>query len=261
MQEKLLSVLIPAFGNISGVSRILESFALLDCTEIIVSDDSIELVHQQAIKALCETYEAEYVEGPRQGAIYNWNYLLKRINTPYYVIIHHDESFSDMNWLQKIDFMRDDKIYILPYMVQSHKNRWRWHSSAQQKEHFQFWSDYLAYYNFIGPTACIILPSSKVVEFDSNLKWLVDCEWYYRNLCGQKFSSLVYLTESYVKSYHYQNSITWGSNNTLRNLFNTEAKYISKKYTRSFQKRNLVFVKLLMRLKFLSEWIKRYEIE
>ena len=75
MSEKLLDILIPAYGHPDGVAKILALVSSDKRANIIVSDDSSKKSDIKTIKELCALSGVTYKKGPQSGAVSNWNFL------------------------------------------------------------------------------------------------------------------------------------------------------------------------------------------
>ena len=101
--KKIISVLIPTYNQIDTFNKILSIYSNHPKVKIIVSDDSTELNIQKKIKKLCEEKEILYFRGPQTNAIKNWNFLLEKIDTPFFVLNHHDDCPNNLNFLDHLD--------------------------------------------------------------------------------------------------------------------------------------------------------------
>lgn len=180
--KHLISVLVPTYNDFEGFLNVLNFYSKDDRVKIIISDDSSNVKIRNAIKKKCIDENIEYLEGPRSLPIINWNNLMQFIDTPYFVINHHDEYPNNLLFL---DLLESGKIGLLILPITSYSGGKPPHKiySWQQKlfSRICLISPNASFNMLLSPTASLIVNSkAKDVFFDLNLKWFVDCDWYYR---------------------------------------------------------------------------------
>ena len=99
-----LCILVPAYNYYNGMLRIYDSILDHPDISLIISDDSDD---ECAIKLrnLIENADDQrfsYHKGSKTGAADNWNSLVERVNAEFYVLMHHDETFSDFDFLDNL---------------------------------------------------------------------------------------------------------------------------------------------------------------
>ena len=156
--NKLLTVLIPTYNNYELFLRIIDIYLTDERVKILVSDDSDNYIEKNLIKLFCKKNDIDYFEGPKKSAGENWNYLIKMISTPFFVLNHHDEYPNNLKFL---DALKNKEIGLLILPCSSKIGRASYHSifSLQQKIFSKIclcWPN--ASFNMIlAPTACVIV--------------------------------------------------------------------------------------------------------
>ena len=79
--------------------------------------------------------------------------------------------------------------------------------------------------NTIGTTSCLTILNNDILLFDTNLKWFVDCEYYYR--LYKKHGLPKILPDIMFIQYLWDGQTT---NSITEDLVNTEAEYIKIKH-------------------------------
>ncbi len=229
----LISVLIPTFNNYEGFLNVLNFYSKDKRVKIIVSDDSSDFLIRNAIKKKCGEKSIKYLDGPKSLPVDNWNSLMQLIDTPFFVINHHDEYPSNLLFLDLLE-PKNVGLLILPITSYSNGNSPHKIYSWQQKifSTICLFSPNASFNMFLSPTASLIVNSKvKDIFFDTNLKWFVDCDWYYRVLFEIKkyklkiqFSSI-----SRIISVQAHNSISSSISKNLKKQISIEKPFLYKK--------------------------------
>ncbi len=230
MKNKL-TVLVPTFNNNKALTKIIDVYKNDQRVEIIVSDDSDNKREKSLIKSSCEVANVHYFEGPRTYPVDNWNKLLKMVNTPFFVLNHHDEYPDNLDFLDELD---NEKLGLLILPCSSKVPGRNFHN-------IETWQQYIftkfcrlfnnASFNMLlAPTASVIVSNDlKDILFDKNLKWYVDAEWYlklFNEVKFKKFKTKFY-PFSRVFSIQASNSITLSLKNRLKEQIKYEKKYLN----------------------------------
>ena len=229
--KKLLTVIIPTYNQIEIFEKIINTYSINPKIKIIVSDDSDNLICKEKIKGLCKLKKIDYYDGPQVSAVDNWNFLLEKIDTPFFVLNHHDEYPNNLNFINKINSKVG--IILLPCSSYVSNKLYRKFYSWQQKLHillFRFYPNVLINL-FLAPTAAVIVNTKfKSVKFNKKLKWHVDTEWYYRLIKISKEYKLdfIFSENSRIISFQSTNSITFRIKKELKNIINYEKKLLKK---------------------------------
>ena len=231
--KKILTVLIPTYNSYKYFLRVIKSYQFDNRVKIIVSDDSDDNYEKVLIKAHCEKLKINYVNGPNTFAVKNWNKLLEKIDTPFFVLNHHDDFPTNLEFLNKLT---EEKIGLIIMPCSSKKNGKNFHNMSS-------WQQYIfskvcllfpnASFNMIlSPTAGLVVNSKlKNIYFDENLTWYVDAEWYQRLFLSAKFMNLKYIFfhKSRIISIQNKNSITIKLKENLKKQIISEKRYLSSR--------------------------------
>ena len=220
--EKIISVLIPTFNQTASFTKIVSIYSKHPKVKIIVSDDSSEPNIQEKIKNFCIKREILYFKGPQSNAIKNWNFLLEKVNTPFFILNHHDDCPNNLAFLDHLD-KNNTGILLLPCTSYVSNKKFMKVSSRHQKIHinlFRYFPNVLINL-FIAPTASVVINKKlSFNKFNERLKWYVDNEWYYRLIkdCRDKKLNFSFFSESRIISNQTQKSITFKIKNDLERI-------------------------------------------
>lgn len=189
-----VSICIPAYLNAAGIARLLKTIKQQNYTdyEVIITDDSPDnSVGETAKNSGIENLQYHKNE-KRLGATANWNAAVHYAKGEYIKIMHHDDWFADENSLAAFVKMLDEN----PQADLAFCGTWQVTLSGEgteteerfsrhiSKEHCELirkdWRN-LFFGGYIGaPSATIYRNVS--VDYEEQLKWLVDVEFYMRLL-------------------------------------------------------------------------------
>ena len=225
----ILSVLIPTYNDYKLFLRSVKTYLNNKRVIILVSDDSDDHNEKNLIKMFCIRNNINYFDGPRISPGENWNYLLRKINTPFFVLNHHDEYPTNLEYLDILN-SQNIGLVILPCSSKVGKGPKINNFSWQQKWFSaisMLWPN--ATFNMvIAPTASLIINNKyKNILFDNKLKWFIDAEWYSRlffKLRKDK-NKIIFFPESRIISYQSKNSITQSLKGKLKSQIIKEKEY------------------------------------
>ena len=234
--KKLISILIPTYNQTNIFEKIVVLYSTNPKVKIIVSDDSDDAKIRERIKATCHLKNISYFLGPQRSAVDNWNFLLEKVDTPFFVLNHHDEFPNNLFYLDYLDQLDKDKTGLLLMACTSYVNNKPYMrlSSRHQKLHFAFFKNFPnATINlFLAPTASVIVNSKlKKNIFDKDLSWYVDCEWYYKllsSISSQKLK-IIFFKKSRIISKQTNQSITYKIRSKLEKIKKYEIIKLRKK--------------------------------
>ncbi len=231
--KKFLTVLIPTYNSYQCFLKVIKSYQNDNRVKIIVSDDSDDNYEKDLIKSHCEKLKIDYINGPNLSAVKNWNKLLQKIETPFFVLNHHDDHPNNLAFLDQLE---NDKIGLIILACSSKVTGKNFHklNSWQQKI---FTKICLLFPNaslnmILAPTASLIVNSRfKNIYFDENLTWFVDAEWYIRLFSSAKILKLKsnFYNKSRIISIQNENSITVKIKENLKKYIINEKLYLSSK--------------------------------
>lgn len=198
-----VSICIPAYNNLSGIKRLLESIQIQDFNdyEIIITDDTTDDSISSFIQSL-NNNSIIYVKNLKQlGSPENWNAALSLATGAYIKIMHHDDWFTFSDSLTKfIDLLERDKESQFAFSGSRQfelSTSTFFDRSITTKQVSLLKNDIrlLIAGNFIGAPSATIFKRNNL-RFDKALKWLVDIDFYINYLKGT--TSLLYTKEPLV---------------------------------------------------------------
>lgn len=226
----MISIVIPAYKNVDLVKKALESVFRQNYQnyEVILVDDTPD----ESVKKICSIFKTPklhyYHNTPPKGAVDNWNYGLSLANGNNIILLHHDESFINPDFLERIESLLNNYSFVIhnkKILLSSKEKRERipnWLKTAIIKMKYPIFS-----MNVIGPCACVAFRREIMEKFDNRLHWKVDTEWYYRIL--QKADSMYYSPNREILSIHgHEDQIT--SSLDIKKVNMQDIKVIKEKY-------------------------------
>lgn len=240
----MISIVVPTYNSLSLLKKVLSCLSNQTTKnyEIIVVDDSSNNEIEDYLQT--KTAVRYYHNRPALGAVNNWNYGLSLAKGEYVILHHHDEYFLGENHLSKIleELNHNDVVVSNVKVATSNDKEHTLGIPSFVKKIFLKRPELFFLINVIGPSACFAVKKSVCQQFDKNLVWKVDSEWYYRIL---KNSRVSYLDDFYVHSFHgHSEQIT--QNIDIKSKDRQDNIYLRKKYSR-----NLFIIILLCISKFL----------
>jgi len=230
VSKKLLDILIPAYGNADGIEKILAVVGSNERSNIIVSDDSSKPSDIKSIRGLCARHSVIYKTGPRSGAVANWNFLLSLASSTYCVLVHHDECFSNTTFISELDAMQGSiEAMVLPVVVTNTKNISRYVYSWQQNILIRCFRSFGPMLNILGgPTALLIFKTPRSSEFNPDLVYQVDCEWYSNVLTGVDNKDILFYRGTKIVSTFFSDSITNNIRANLKKIVKADKEVLSQ---------------------------------
>ena len=258
---KLLTVLIPTYNNHELLSRLLKTYLKDSRVLILVSDDSDNYREKNLIECICKDNNISYFEGTKKSPPENWNYLLSMVNTPFFVLNHHDEYPDNLNFVDIID-SNNIGLIILPCSSKVGNGPLHKLFSWQQKYFSQICmlSPNASLNMILAPTASVIVNSRyKNVFFDQKLKWFVDAEWYIKlfSLSSYDKRKILFYSYSRIFSFQAKNSITKSLKENLKQQIKKEKDYlrikglIPTRIVSLFQLLSLILISLRSKLNII----------
>jgi len=226
-----VSICIPAYNNPAGIERLLKSIEGQSYRdfEIIITDDSTDERVKMVVdnSPLTIIYEKNTIH---DGSTANWNKAINLAKGDYIKIMHHDDWFNGKDSLKElVDLLDSNADAVLAFsgtlQVNGENSYTRFTSPEEAELVSNNWKNLFLGNTFGAPSSVIHRVGDK--RYDTNLKWLVDMEFYMQLLKdGGKF---VYTEKPLIAIGMSDEQITQGciSNKEL-NWF--EYKYVFKKY-------------------------------
>jgi len=198
---KTFTIVIPAYNQLSLLQRALESVLRQEEAdyEIIISDDSSGDKIEQYVQQLGNR-DIHYVRHQQgKGAADNWNDGLQMATGQYLILMHHDEEMAENDYLKRVRQQMEQGADITISTICVNGQKKRRHGNRWLKEYVCNHPTLLFLLNVIGPCACLTFRRELLQSFNTDLRWLVDVEWYYRMLHDRKPVCIHTLT---IQSHH-----------------------------------------------------------
>lgn len=237
-----LSLLVPAYEYPTGVRRILDLFeaAQPHGVECLVNDDSTDDSVEAAVRAhpCFSSGRVSYVRNrPGLGAVHNWNALLQRATGEYILFMHHDECPADPGFfdqLRRIVQTERPRHVVLNCLLPAPFGRWRSHMPPTLRRWMlRRWPTHLLRHNTFGPPSVFVTQRQCAQPFDTDLKWLVDVDWYVRSLQSHDLGG-IFVSDLCVLSVPRTEgqSITAALGNSVATLVQLESRTIEQRLGR-----------------------------
>lgn len=185
-----VSICIPTYNQTQHLEKLMQSIIMQDYHdfEVVISDDS---THDDVFN-LIESYKIKlpgkiryYRNIPSLGSPENWNFAISLAKYDIIKIMHHDDYFSTSASLSRIMKEFNDKKDLSVCFCGGYTNvrgNIRNHTTALKvaKEYFRK-PHRLFFENVLGSPSSLCV-KKHILQFDKNLKWLVDVQAYYKIL-------------------------------------------------------------------------------
>jgi glycosyltransferase involved in cell wall biosynthesis len=228
------TIAIPSyeFGGKGGelIDQTLEdlTYQTFEDFEVVVSDHSPDDFDD--VKNSCEKWsddlDIRYFRNKenRGNAASNFNFVVNKSSGEYIKFLCQDDSLygSSVLW-STMNALKETKANWLASAY--------WHADSNRElllnVHYPKMNDRIYVVNTIGTPSGVTIKNfgKEIPEFDTNLSYCFDCDFYYRFY--KKFGSPVILNIPTVVNLIWENSITSG---VSQELINKESEYIIKKY-------------------------------
>jgi len=248
MKKNLLTILIPAFNSYQGVENLIELLKNKKNIVILVSDDSSNDKVAHAIESYISKLNNSNISYVKHEStsnpVDNWNSLLDKVDSKFFMVVHHDETFSNTLF---VDYLEKNQSYIdlmvLPICIRYSRSVFRNVSSQLQKLIFKLFRKHGSVINFLlGPCSILVIKTDFLAYFDRDLVLYVDNEWYKRSFIKIKDKDVTFFSKSKVISDVTQNSITKKIAPDLKAVIKSDLKILKDKYPR-----DIILIKPLIR--------------
>ncbi|HTA27143.1 MAG TPA: glycosyltransferase [Bacteroidia bacterium] len=200
-----VSICIPAYKQITILRKVLDSVLMQSFGnyEVIISDDS----PNGAVEILLREFDFQgrlrYSRNEiALGSPANWNYAISLANGEYIKILHSDDFFTSAQSLAKYVELLDDNPEVdfafsaTEILKLPSGNKELFSCSQKHLKRIQAEPEFLFFRNVIGAPSATIYRRNINLEYDINLKWLVDVDFYMRILYKNK--SIAYSPEPLI---------------------------------------------------------------
>ena len=248
--EPILSVCIPAYKYSEGVQRILDKLENRYDIEILISEDKSDAPLQIEFKD--KDCVRHIVNMEPTGAVNNWNMVIGKAKGRYIWLLHHDDEpifFPSLSNL--LEELSEDNLPDCIYVSKLLSDKRYLFRLNRLKPILLRYSSNIFFLNYLGAPSNIIFPRKALINFDNNLQWYVDCDWYFRLFNQNEFRSKFNLFG--IKTHLYDESITNSLDKEINSISKKEIQYIINKYNFSYLKS--VALKFFLYLKFVNKII------
>lgn len=176
-----ISVLIPAYINNKKELKLLIynlnqiKLQKMKDFEVVISDDSPSNIVEKYVKNI-KDIDIKYIKNSgKKGIGGNTNNAMLHASGDLFHILYQDDYFFSEN---SLDTIVENFDYNAKWMVSAYfhtKNRNEFFNL-----HIPSWNNEIYIRNTIGTASCLTILNEDIILFDENLKWFVDCEYYYR---------------------------------------------------------------------------------
>lgn len=226
---KTFSVAIPVYEmRGAGVEALDFSFQQLASQsftdfDIVIGDHSVNNEIEELCKTWSSVLDIHYFrnEENRGNPASNANFVMKKSTGKYIKFICQDDWLLDSFSLQNIaNELYDDPNWLFTSYLHSQDRK------SYYNYHLPKLNLNIAYVNTLGtPSAMTVKNMPDFPEFDTNLGYAYDCDFYCRML--QKFGEPKIIDRATMVNYIWPNSITSGID---QQLIDRESLYIINKY-------------------------------
>lgn len=190
-----VSICIPAYCQVEYLRETLKSIANQDFQdfELIVSDDSPDNSVRDLLSEFDFDSRLRYVKNHSAlGSPENWNSALRLARGEYVKIMHHDDHFIRADALSLFVKLLDDNAdadFAFCATIVNHVD------AGMKRVHFaterqlaDLAEDPASIFvgNCIGAPSATICRRSASLEYDRQMKWLVDIDYYFRMLMNNR---------------------------------------------------------------------------
>ncbi|MEO8413522.1 MAG: glycosyltransferase family 2 protein [Ginsengibacter sp.] len=209
-----VSVCIPAYNQVKYLKRTIDS--ILNQTfsdyEIIITDDSSTDIVFNLVQEYQMPEKIKYHKNlPTLGSPENWNESIRKASGEYIKIVHHDDWLNSNESLAKYVKLLDDNLdadlgFSATRVVKQDGTEYTHQLSDGQLEIVKLNPLVLFRDNFIGAPSAVIFRKNTNILFDPKIKWLVDKEYYIRQLENNK--NIVYDPELLIVTFLAEGRVT-----------------------------------------------------
>jgi glycosyltransferase involved in cell wall biosynthesis len=204
-----VSICIPTYKQVEHLRKTLSSIVEQEFTdyEVIISDDSPDDSVKNLLKEFTFTNPIIYVQHlPALGSPSNWNHAMQLAKGEYIKILHHDDYFTSPQSLRKfVELLDQNPNSTFAFsgttvdLLALHTTKQHYCAAIQFKKMKQQ-PDQLFFTNYIGAPSATIIRNTSICFFDTQLKWLVDVDWYMQLLYAN--ANVAYTQEPLICTVH-----------------------------------------------------------
>jgi glycosyltransferase involved in cell wall biosynthesis len=230
--NKTLSIAIPIYEyNGKGTDVLnfsLNQLLLQTCQdfELVISDHSIDDAIEKECKRWSNYFDLKYLrnENDRGSGASNFNSCLKNCTGKIIKLLCADDYFFSRDAIQITLDAFDDETNFLATAYFHTRNRVNYYSP-----HYPQMNENIKMVNTIGTPSCVAIRNFEdMPEFDKNLKYAFDCDFYHQYI--SKYDKVKLINNLTIANYLWENSITSVIDN---DLIMKESQYIMDKYAKN----------------------------
>lgn len=205
MRKPRVSICIPTYRQVDYLRETLRSVQEQDFVdyELIISDDTPDDTVQQLVASFCFDDRLRYYRNTvALGSPENWNAAVRYAQGDYIKIMHHDDSFSHPGalgiFVRLLDEQPEADFAFSASSAESStggKSTYNCPSMAQVNDIIKT-PEKLFLINIIGAPSATIYRNKLCIEYDCNLQWLVDVDFYIRVLLRNSY--IAYTSECLI---------------------------------------------------------------
>ena len=190
MPDKLVSICIPAYENLTFLKQLLDSILVQNYPkiEIIISDDSTGEDIKNAIPSYVNKLNIKYFKNtPALKTPANWNRALDKASGDLLMLIHQDDWLNGQDVISKyVKVFEEDPGIDFAFcrsMAFSEKNAPGLNTQHQKiLNELTTHPEGLLLGNIIGPPSNVMIRKNVSLRYTIPFIWLVDVEYYMRLL-------------------------------------------------------------------------------
>jgi glycosyltransferase involved in cell wall biosynthesis len=196
--QPFISICIAAYNRTSFLKRLLDSIQrqTFKNFEVIVTDDSPGTEVDELCKQFKNNFKLFYKKNiPALGTPANWNEAIKHANGEWIKLMHDDDWFANENCLELFAKATAENN---KFIFSAYHNVFENSGSTEQKLFPSHWRPRiiknpvaLLNTNVIGPPSVTLIHRSITEQYDTNMKWRVDIDFYIRLLKNEKTFSYI----------------------------------------------------------------------
>jgi glycosyltransferase involved in cell wall biosynthesis len=237
-----VSICIPTYQSPETLRRCVASILLQDFNdyEIIITDDSQndDLKDISNIDPRIKYIKNEYPLGSPE----NWNKAISYAQGEYIKIMHHDDWFSNQTslsqFVKSLDY-NPQSLFVFSGCSDIGLKNIKREISSKNSGLLKKNTDILFRNNIIGSPSVTMYRNNSNIQFDKNLIWLVDVDFYFRILNNNR--NFVTIFDSLVNIGISENQTTNKCINNEKIILN-EYLYVYKKFTLGKNKSNILYL-------------------
>lgn len=183
-----VSICVPTYRQINDLKNNLESILNQNYEdyEVVITDDTPDKTVEEFVFPYLEKFNGKlkYFKNTKTlGSPKNWNEALRKSTGEYIKVLHHDDwftkSYSLEKFVHKLEANSDLGIVASFSLAQKANGETKIFDLDEKRiEEINKNPLLLFFGNIIGPPSSILFKRNKFIFFDSNLKWVVDIDFY-----------------------------------------------------------------------------------